>query len=218
VTTPSDIKTFRPSAPPVSKADARRQQLKRRLAGRAMAELLSRRSKIPEAVSNVEKSLADAELAMDQDRYSDAANLARSILKHYPDNEKAKQLLKDAGKGLSQTQVRLHMRRSLYARRDGQPEQAKWHLEQALVIDPNHIDARHMLAELFFEAGDVQRALSLMKEVIVLGGQRARYFVTLGEIFLAIEDLERASDAFNRALSLEPDNRDIKKRLKSCNR
>ena len=75
-----------------------------------------------------------------------------------------------------------------------------------------------MLAELVFEAGDVQRALGLMKEVIVLGGQRARYFVTLGEIFLAIEDLERASDAFNRALSLEPDNRDIKKRLKSCNR
>lgn len=218
-TKPHDVKRFRPSAPPRPDADIRRQEMKRKLAGRAMAELLSRRSVAPQAAINLEQSLEDALLAMDQERHSDAANISKTILKHYPNNEKAKQILNDAGRGIAQSQAHLHMRRSRYAIKDGQLEQAKWHLEQALIVDQNNMDARHQMAQLSFEReGDINRALSLMKEVIVLGGQRAKYFVTLGEIFLAMEDLARAFDAFNRALQLEPENREIKKKLKLCSR
>jgi len=156
---------------------------------------------------------------MEQERFADAANITKSILKQFPDHERAAVVLKCAGEGLSQVQARLHIRRGRYAVKDGQPDQAKWHFEQALVIDKDNIEARHLLADLILDTErNAERALSLMKEVIVLGGKRARYFATLGDIFMVIEDFERAADAFRRALKLEPENRELKKKLKLCTR
>ena len=71
------------------------------------------------------------------------------------------------------------------------------------------------LAEVLLETSrDFQQALDLMKEVIVLGGQRARYYVTLGDIFLSMKEPGRAQDAFKKALRLEPNNKEIQKRIK----
>ena len=184
-----------------------------------MADLLSRRSVAPPDLGDLKNSLEQAELAMSEERFADAANIARTILKQFPEHKDASAILRNASEGLARIQARLHIRRGRYAMKDGQVEQAKWHFEQALLVDKNNLDARHLLADLVFQAEqNMDKALALMKEVIVLGGQRARYFATLGEIFLAIEDFSRAADAFRRALELEPENREIKKKLKLCTR
>ena len=65
---------------------------------------------------------------------------------------------------------------------------------------------------------DLQRAVSLCKEVIGMGGQRARYYATLGELFLLGKEMTRAQEAFRRALVYEPDNKEYQKRIKACSK
>ncbi|MCK9461872.1 MAG: tetratricopeptide repeat protein, partial [Proteobacteria bacterium] len=110
-----------------------------------------------------------------------------------------------------------YLRQARYERQHGDPEVARTHFEKAISVDPTNVDARHQLAELLVERRmDLRKALQLTREVIGLGGQRAKYFVTLGEILLLSKDKERAAEAFERALGLEPDNKEIKKRIKLC--
>jgi tetratricopeptide (TPR) repeat protein len=134
-----------------------------------------------------------------------------------PDNPRALEMMASANEANARTQAQQHIRRGRYAKNEGRLEEAIWYFEQALSLEKNNLDARHLLAELLVDSRtDLTRAMALMKEVVVLGGQRARYYVTLGDIFLLAKDVERAQDAFQKALRMEPENREIKRRLKLC--
>ena len=154
---------------------------------------------------------------MERENYKEAMDLLSKVIENSPDNHEAEEMLRAATLHHQRAQAGAHLRRGRYARIEGEHEQAIWHFEQALGIDKDNLDARHLLAELFVEKQqNLGRALALMKEVIVLGGQRSRYFATLGEIFLLAKELDRAADAFNKALTMEPNNSDLKKRLRQC--
>ncbi len=214
---------FTPSTPPKESDNARREALKRRRAEQAVADLLRRRSDSPSPPpsqsESVEKLLSDATLAASHGQTADAQTLCKKVLAMAPDCAAAKEILKQTTEQQAKSQAQMHIRRGRYAAREGQIKEAKWHLEQAAAIDKTNVEARHLLAEIMLlHERDFFSALAAMKEVIVLGGQKARYFSTLGDIFLEMKELDRAADAYNKALRMEPENKELKKKLKLCKR
>lgn len=208
-----------PSTPPKLAESARREEIRRRRAGQAVADLLRRRSDnpVPAPENGVEKQLGEVERALSEQRFADALTMCRTLLNIDPKNTQVQGLLKTATVGQGKAQAQANLRRGLYAVREGQVQEAKWYFEQAASQDKDNVEARHLLAELLLQhEHDCVSALVLMKEVIVLGGQRARYFATLGDVFLGMKDYERATDAYNKAMRLEPDNKDLKKKLRLC--
>ena len=217
----SNSRQFSPTIPPDPSSDARREEIRRRRASRAVVDLLRRRTSDsptpPPPVINTDNQLAEAEAAFKQERFAEAAAAAKMVLNASPGHTRATELLKTATEAQGRIQAQMHLRRGYYAVREGQFKEAKWHLEQAALLDKKNTDARHLLAQIMLQQErDCIGALALMKEVIVLGGQRSRYFATLGDIFLEMKDTDRATDAFNKALRLDADNKELKKKLRLC--
>jgi curved DNA-binding protein CbpA len=204
-----------PAPKPRPEHDSRRSQWKKERAGRALAAVL-KTSNAPPQVTRAAALVEAAMLALDTKRFSEATNLLNEALQLNPGNPQAKDLLELAKAGTLRSMAQDCVRQGMYERRRGEPELAKEQFEKAMRADPENVDARHQLAEVLLELRqDLTRAYNLAREVIGMGGQRARYFATLGEILLLAKDNLRAREAFTRALALEPDNKDFKKKLKS---
>jgi tetratricopeptide (TPR) repeat protein len=164
-----------------------------------------------------EEKVSRAKIAIELGKHADAVNLLQEVLAENGEMPGARDLLRRAEAGATKELSLGYMRQARYARQHGDPEIARTHFEKAISVDPSSLDARHQLAEMLIERRlDLRKALTLCREVIGLGGQRAKYFVTLGEILLLSKDKERAADAFEHALALEPDNKELKKKLKVC--
>ena len=207
------------TSPRAEAADDRRQQWKKERMGRALGMLLTTPPPAPTRPSapDLEERVERAALAIDHGKHADAVRILQEVLAAGGDRPRARQLLKRAEAGAMKELAIGYLRQARYERQHGDLEAARAHYDKAISADPSSLDARHQLAEMLIEHKlDLRRALNLCREVIGLGGQRAKYFVTLGEILLLSKDKERAADAFERALSLEPDNKDIKKKLKVC--
>ncbi|MDJ0762672.1 MAG: DnaJ domain-containing protein [Myxococcota bacterium] len=206
--------TSRPSIP---EHDARRLQWKRERAGRAMAAILNRNSISPPVMAQAKARLADAEFALEQERYANAVQLLSEVLAIDPKHEQAQQLIEKARAGYAVTIAKENVTKGLHLQRQGKLGDAARHFEQAMQADAKNLDARHLLASVLLEQRrELPRAQALMKEVIGLGGERARYFATIGDIYLLAKDLDRAARAFERAVFLAPDNKEYKKRIRAC--
>ncbi|MDD5308288.1 MAG: DnaJ domain-containing protein [Deltaproteobacteria bacterium] len=195
--------------------ELRRKRWQKERAGRALAAVL-KSSNAPPHVTRAASLVEAAILAVDTKRYTEAIQLINEALQLNPSNAQAKDLLEVAKAGTMRSVAQDHVRQGMFERRRGQMELARDAFEKAVKADPENIDARHQLAEVLVELKqDLTRAYNLAREVIGMGGQRARYFVTLGEILLLAKDAARAREAFGRALALEPDNKELRKKLKS---
>jgi len=216
---PPEASTSRPSIPVRDpRHDERRKQWKRQRAGRALKQTLKQSNNaIAAPVVRIADNLDQAVIAIEQGQFSEATHLLEAVLKADRRNKKAAELLARANEGTVKTLAAGYVRQGMYERRQGDGERARRNLEKALEVDATSIDARYQLADLLLELRtDLPRALTLCREVIGMGGQRARYFATLGELLLLAKQMDRASEAFRKAMELEPDNRDYKKRLKMC--
>ncbi|MCP4606708.1 MAG: tetratricopeptide repeat protein [Proteobacteria bacterium] len=203
--------------PKRSDHEARRLKWKRERADKAMESIYRRYSTGPPPKFQVKQRLEDAKIAIEHERFGDATRLLYEILSADPGHSEAKEMLKAAEEGNMWTIAQGHLRKGRFQQREGNLKLARKHFEQALSIDSDNIDARHLLAEaLVKERKDLPRALTLANEVIDMGGQRARYFATLGEILIMAKDYGKAEQAFEKAILMEPDNKEYKKRLKVC--
>jgi tetratricopeptide (TPR) repeat protein len=196
----------------------RRSQWKKERLGRAFGRVMS---VTPTAAGpsprELEQLVERAAMAIEVGKNADAVNILKDVLEKRGDMPRARDMLRQAEAGAMKELSLGYLRQARYQRSHGDPETARAHFEKVLSIDPTSLDARHQLAEMLIEHKlDLRRALTLCREVIGLGGQRAKYFVTLGEILLLSKDREHAAEAFERALSLEPDNKELKKKLKAC--
>ena len=161
--------------------------------------------------------LPKARMLLESGQGTKAIKLLTALTAKEPTNSEAQELLEKAKQAAVQEMAQNHIRQGLCHRRQGRVDEAVAHFERAVAMDRRDIEARHLLAELLVEnMVDLPRALALMREVIAMGGQKARYFATLGEILFLAKELERARDAFERALSMEPGNKEWSKRLKAC--
>ena len=165
----------------------------------------------------ITENLEQAQIAIEQEQFSEATRLLETVLGHDKRNERARELLAQANAGAVQVLAKGYIRQGMYERRQGDGLLARRNFEKALEVDATNLDARFQLADLLLDLRmELPRALTLCKEVIGMGGQRARYFATLGELLLLAKQPDRAGEAYRKALELEPDNREYKKRLKAC--
>lgn len=201
------------------KAEERRQSWRRERAERTLGSILTQApaARHRPTARDVDKRLEQAAMAMENDRYSDAVRLLQEALAVDGANQRALELLGQAETGALHELSSGYVRQARYELHQGNAELAIAHFEKAIAVNAENIDARHQLAEVLYERRlDLPRALKLCREVIGLGGQRAKYFATLGEILLLSKDRLHAAEAFERALRIEPDNKEIVKKLKQC--
>jgi tetratricopeptide (TPR) repeat protein len=200
-------------------AELKRENWRKERMGRTLGMLLPQ---APEPArkpmqGELEKGLDEASLAIEVGRFSDAVKLLRKVIAQHPSSPRSAELLKRAEVGAAREISSGYLRQGRFESQHGDPDFAIEKFDKAIAADPSNLEARHLLAEMLLERRrDLGRALSLCREVIGLGGQRAKYFATLGEILLLSKDKARAAEAFERALEIEPDNKDVKKKLKMC--
>ncbi len=227
---PPQRRPARSSNPPrnkegsVSDSDlkARRDQLKRERMSRALDRSLSGVSKdqrVPAVDKKmVERKLDHARIALEQQEFASAASILKEVVTLDEKNVEAANLLEQAKAGARRTLAKGYLRQGRYERKHGDFRQAKSHFDKALQSDPGNLEARHLLSQTLLDLrSELPRALLLCKELTRMGGQKGRYFATLGELLLLAKENEQACDAFGKAISLEPDNKEYKKRYKACN-
>jgi curved DNA-binding protein CbpA len=198
---------------------SRREQWKRERLGRALGMVISGNSvaPAPRRSPETEEKVEQANIALERAEYVEATRILQEVLKADPDNAVAAGMMARAKEGAAQSLASGHVRQGRYEWKNGFAERAIGSFERALASDPGSHEARHLLAEVLLEQRrELPRALALCRELIAMGGQRARYFATLGELLLLAKETRRAQDAFERALAIEPENREYRKRLKAC--
>jgi tetratricopeptide (TPR) repeat protein len=212
--------------------DARRIKLKQQRAGKAMKDLLARvsgspsspyRSKSP-SVSGVSQGpntaldlIKKAGIAIERTNYEQAIAFLKEVQAGDPNNPDVNQMMKKAEAGFERSRVYALLSKGRQSRRSGNYDQAVECFEEAIHIDPMNVDARHLLADLLLETQrDLPRALSLARHIVSKGGQHARYFATLGELYLLNEQKAEARSALEQALERNPGNDRYKKLLKAC--
>jgi curved DNA-binding protein CbpA len=204
---------------PQPEHEKRREEWKRRRANKAMARMLGKPSSTPPPPTQYLTRIEDAKLACEQEQYPKAIQILKKVLLFDPHNAEAQDLMTEAEGESKKILAKGYLRQGRYEKRNGQFDKARSSFDRALKIDPDNIDAQHMLAELLVETRrDLGMARTLVKKVITSGGRKGRYYATLGEIYLLSDDFTRAKDAFERALKLDPENKLYKKRLKLCTR
>jgi curved DNA-binding protein CbpA len=233
------------SSPPQTKRtstrpdlDVRRRKLKQQRAGKAMKDLLARVSGSPSspfdskgprpskspAVSSVppgstlaHELVKKAELAIERTNYEQAINYLKQVEAGDPNNPQVKHMMKKAQAGFDRSRTYQQLSKGRQSQRAGNYDEAKACFEQAIHIDPTSMDARHLLADVLLETrSDLPRALSMARDIVSKGGQHARYFATLGELYLLNKQYAEARSALNKALEKTPGNDRYKKLLKAC--
>ncbi len=96
--------------------------------------------------------------------------------------------------------------RGLREHHAGRLHEAKRLYEQALVKQPRHPDALHLLGIVALQTGDAGRAVALIKRATKLQDGNPAYHANLGHAHLALNELAHAHAAFRRAATLDPQN------------
>jgi Flp pilus assembly protein TadD len=76
---------------------------------------------------------------------------------------------------------------------------------QVLAVDPNHVDALHMLGVLAYQAGRAEAAVDLIGRAIALNGANPSFHNNMGEALRYLGRLDEAVAHFTKATELDPD-------------
>jgi tetratricopeptide (TPR) repeat protein len=76
---------------------------------------------------------------------------------------------------------------------------------QVLAVDPNHVDALHMLGVLAYQAGRPEAAVDLIGRAIALRGENPSFHNNIGEALRYLGRLDEAIAHFTKATELDPD-------------
>jgi tetratricopeptide (TPR) repeat protein len=86
----------------------------------------------------------------------------------------------------------------------GRMAEAETLYRQVLALDPNHVDALHMLGVLAYQAGRPEAAIDLIGRAIALQGENASFLNNIGEAFRYLGRFDDAITHFTRAIELDP--------------
>ena len=76
---------------------------------------------------------------------------------------------------------------------------------QVLAVDPNHVDALHMLGVLAYQAGRAEAAVDLIGRAIALNGSNPSFHNNIGEALRYLGRFDEAVAHFTKATELDPD-------------
>ena len=91
------------------------------------------------------------------------------------------------------------------AQAQGETEQARTLLDQAIQAAPDDPEPRHMLAQWLFESDNLADALPVLSELAKLAPEDASVFHNLGSAYLQQKRYDQAASAFGQSLQLRPD-------------
>ncbi len=137
---------------------------------------------------NLQTSYVEALFAYQKKDFAHARDLVMDIQKYVRDDPR---LLLLAGA--------IHLKLNSY-------QQAESLLTKAQQLKPNAAAPRQMLAELYLRSGQPAKALGLIEPVLERN-RDPRLMALAGTAYLQSGDAQKANDYFNRASSLEPENK-----------
>lgn len=93
----------------------------------------------------------------------------------------------------------------LKAHQEGNFAKAEIFYQESLSYDPNHPDAKHLLALLYHEQGKYPLALALINELVLLYPQNSDLLNSLGMILMDLCRFEEAASALEQAITYNAD-------------
>ena len=76
---------------------------------------------------------------------------------------------------------------------------------QVLAVDPNHVDALHMLGVLAYQAGRADAAVDLIGRALAFNGANPSFHNNMGEALRYLGRLDEAVAHFSKATEIDPD-------------
>ena len=104
------------------------------------------------------------------------------------------------------------VRRAQRAQEAGELDKAERLYNTALAEHPTGFDVLHGLGAIALQRGRPGAALPLVQEALKTDPGRADGFASLGLVFYALKDFERALTSFDAGLCLAPDNAELRNR------
>ncbi|TFH10391.1 MAG: tetratricopeptide repeat protein [Candidatus Atribacteria bacterium] len=77
-------------------------------------------------------------------------------------------------------------------------------VNRVLLLDPNSIDARYILGELYADRGDIQNAEAQFSAIIADAPGYIRAYIASGDLGVKVGELDKAILRFENALALDP--------------
>ena len=198
----------------------KRERMIRALGGQQAAPGQPVRAKVPEPAARPESLLLEhARIAIERQEYDVATVHLQEILKRDGDNEEAIRMLEAARAGKILVKAREWMRQGRFDYEKGRVREALGSFEKALKLDGENLESRYYMARCLYDLRmDLDRAFELTKEIVGLGGRKGKYYHVMAELLLLANERTRAVEALERAVKLEPDNREYQKKLKAIKR
>ena len=206
--------------------EARRRQWKQERLKKAMqsgnstAAPAAHRQGVSTTMTESEVQLIEhARIAIEHHEFDLAIQNIQEVLKRDGENTTASKLLRQAQSGKVKADINDLIRRGRFEQSSGNYQAALELYERAYTFDIRNLEAKYHIASVLLEMQkDLRRAIQLCHEVVGMGGRKPQYFVTLADLYELIRDRARAIESLQRAVSIAPEDRELKKRLKSMTR
>ena len=91
------------------------------------------------------------------------------------------------------------LQRGNEAHKTGKVEQAKYHYEAVLKVQPDHSDANHSMGLLFAEVGNAEKALSFFKTALEANPRVAKFWLSYINTLVQVKRLDEAKELFDKA-------------------
>jgi tetratricopeptide (TPR) repeat protein len=96
---------------------------------------------------------------------------------------------------------------------DGRPDEAAFHFQKALRINPRYTETYDGLARVFVEQGEFDEAIAVCKKRLRIGQPEADIYHRLGQAYYRKGDYGSAVQSFKESLRLKPDSVPIHRNL-----
>ena len=179
----------------------------------------------PKRMIAVFNRLRQANTALQQGRFVEAAAIARETLSREPTNAFAALLLANAQLELGRyvdaiagyrayldlvpASADAHHRIAICYARLGQPERALAEEEATLAIDARSSDARGLRGGLFAARGLTDEAIRELRAAIAIDSANAPFRVALARVLVTAHRLDEAQTELERARQLQPESPDV---------
>ena len=178
----------------------------------------------PKRMIDVFNAIREANTALQQGRWDEAADMARNALARDARNAFAMLVVANANRERGRyrdaldgyrayleivpTSADAHHRMAICQARLGNVEGALKETEAALAIDPRFADAHDLRGGLLAERGQADEAVRALREAVDIDPDNAAYRIGLARVLTSVRRLDDADAQLQRALELQPGNPD----------